>query len=183
MGGALFRTGDSFKLSFSEKISYRNTFIVVAVTAVVAAFTGLITMHGIMATVGWMNLPVGKGGFGAPDPSSWDRRPVSGPWIPVAVAGAITCAVVAFLHFRFVWFPLEPVGLVLGAARQFSYLGYAFNFFVAWVIKGLVLKIGGAKAYEDYVLPFVAGFLIGYGFTIFITQMLGMFYQLGWIAV
>ena len=183
VGGALFRTGDSYKLAFNEKLSYRNTFIVVAVTAVVAAFTGLITMHGLMATVGWMNMPVGKGGFGAPDPSSWDRRPVSGAWIPAAIAGAITCAVVAFLHFRFVWFPLEPVGLVLGAARQFTYLGYAFNFFVAWVIKGLVLKIGGAKAYEDYVLPFVAGFLIGYGFTIFITQMLGMFYQLGWIVV
>jgi len=33
---------------------------------------------------------------------------------------------------------------------------------IAWVAKVLILKIGGSKAYEEYGLPLVSGFAVGY---------------------
>jgi len=40
---------------------------------------------------------------------------------------------------------------------------------IAWIIKLIVLRVGGTKVYENYTVPLTAGFVVGY----FIMAMMG----------
>ena len=42
---------------------------------------------------------------------------------------------------------------------------------MVWIIKSLVLRIGGSKLYEDWVVPFAGGFISGTTLEIFITAV------------
>jgi len=43
-------------------------------------------------------------------------------------------------------------------------------FYLGFIIKYLTLKIGGAKAYEKFLVPLMVGYLTGWVFAIFITM-------------
>jgi hypothetical protein len=64
-----------------------------------------------------------------------------------------------FLRHRFVWWPLHPVGLAISG----SYLARwtSFTVFLAWVIKLVMLKVGGPAFYRKS-RPFFVGLLVGY---------------------
>jgi hypothetical protein len=73
--------------------------------------------------------------------------------------GAITTTVVACLQYRFAWWPIHPVGMALGAGETTGYA--AFSIFLTWVIKLLIVKLGGAQAYRRWRYFFV-GVMVGY---------------------
>jgi len=49
--------------------------------------------------------------------------------------------------------------------------GVWFPFLVAYVIKSIVLKVGGSKLYEEKVVPLVGGFIVGSAVEILITAI------------
>jgi len=75
-----------------------------------------------------------------------------------AVGGALMAALI-YMRYRFVWWPLHPVGLAISG----SYLArlISFTVFMAWVIKLVMLKVGGPGVYRKS-RPFFIGLLVGY---------------------
>lgn len=74
----------------------------------------------------------------------------------------IGVAVMSFLVFmqnRFLWWPLHPIGFVIGSNRWVTYLW--FSIFLAWFFKSLILRYGGPKVYKNSV-PFFLGLVLGH---------------------
>ena len=84
-----------------------------------------------------------------------------------AVMGALTWA-----HGLFPWWPIHPVGFVIGASSpvQWSWTGI----FIAWLLKTLVLKYLGPRAYtktRDVAIGMVIGQVLCAGFWILIAAI------------
>ena len=75
-----------------------------------------------------------------------------------AVGGALMASLI-YLRYRFTWWPLHPVGLSISG----SYLARrtACTIFAAWLIKLVMLKVGGPGFYRKS-RPFFVGLLVGY---------------------
>ena len=63
-----------------------------------------------------------------------------------------------FLRTRFLWWPLHPLGYVTASSWGMGVLWCCF--FVAWVIKAVILRYGGLGAYRRAV-PFFLGVILG----------------------
>ncbi len=86
------------------------------------------------------------------------------------VGGAIMAALI-YLRYRFVWWPLHPVGLAISG----SYLARrsAFTIFAAWIIKLVLLRVGGPAVYRKS-RPFFLGALVGYVLAIALSSVIDM---------
>ena len=75
-------------------------------------------------------------------------------WVFTVIGGTVT-AVLMLLRRRFLWWPLHPLGFV-SWVRDDCWLAI----FVAWLIKSVILKYGGVKAYHA-ARPFFWGLILG----------------------
>lgn len=73
--------------------------------------------------------------------------------------GGLLMAGLIYMRYRFVWWPLHPVGMAISG----SYLARrtSFTIFLAWLIKFVLLKVGGATVYRQS-RPLFIGLLVGY---------------------
>ncbi len=85
-----------------------------------------------------------------------------------AVGGTIFVFVTYFLRLRYPWFFINPVGLQLGAPAWWAIP------LTALVIKALTLKLGGTKAWENYVMPFAIGVALGNGVIYIISAFIAL---------
>ena len=78
--------------------------------------------------------------------------------IPLMTAGAVAMGLACAAMRRFPGWPLHPAGLFIG----FHWCGEVLvtSAFVAWVLKGLIMKWGGAKLYKG-LKPFFIGCIVG----------------------
>lgn len=60
--------------------------------------------------------------------------------------GAVLMAALMFLRQKFLWWPLHPIGFVIGPVWLLDQLW--FSIFIVWLIKKLILRYGGAQVYE-----------------------------------
>jgi len=58
------------------------------------------------------------------------------------------------LHRQFWWWPLHPVGYLMGAS--WPMINFWFPIFLGWLIKSLVLRYGGARIYRQMIPGFLA---------------------------
>lgn len=79
-------------------------------------------------------------------------------WHLWVLAGAIWIFILFFLHSRFAWFWFNPIAIVLapGCMPMLFLMILLFT-----VLKWLILRIGGARAYETIGVPAVSGFWMG----------------------
>jgi len=97
------------------------------------------------------------------NPDIWNTRPGTEPLAPYVLAGFTIVSALYLLSARFVWFPLEPVGFILGTSMLGAGLvGLWMPALISWILKTLVLRIGGSKLYEERAVPFISGFTAGY---------------------
>ncbi len=73
--------------------------------------------------------------------------------------GAVLMAAMTFLRYRFLWWPLHPVGFTTGFIWPIR--ATAFSIFLAWFAKLVILKLGGIRGYQR-ARAFFLGTLIGY---------------------
>jgi hypothetical protein len=73
--------------------------------------------------------------------------------------GGLLMAGMIYMRYRFVWWPLHPVGLAISG----SYLARrtSFTTFLAWLIKFVMIKVGGPAVYRKS-RPLFIGLLVGY---------------------
>jgi len=74
-------------------------------------------------------------------------------------SGAVMMLILTILHYRFLWWPLHPIGLAV--VSSFTMYNVYIGFFIAWLIKSCLLRWGGHKAYHAGVWFFI-GLLIGH---------------------
>ena len=91
------------------------------------------------------------------------------------MAGFITAAVLSFLRLRYVWWPLEPLGLaIVTNGWNFSWWDTGPMFTICWVIKYIILKVGGRRLYEEYTIPAVVGIMTGMGMGVLLAGIAGV---------
>ncbi len=83
------------------------------------------------------------------------------PRIGAGVAGFMVTALLVVLRSIFLRFPLHPLGYVMVSSYGMPIWG---PFFIVWVIKSLILRVGGMGAYRR-AIPFFLGLVIGHFFT------------------
>ncbi|NQT53239.1 hypothetical protein HQ576_14360 [bacterium] len=60
--------------------------------------------------------------------------------------GAASMSALLFMHLRFVWWPLHPLGFPIASVWLTGHLW--FSIFLAWAVKVMVLRYGGAELYR-----------------------------------
>ena len=95
-------------------------------------------------------------------------------WVNMGIGAAIMTALMV-ARWLYVWWPLHPLGYVIGPIWIMDHLW--FNMFIAWGVKVLVLKYGGVRLYLK-TRPFFMGMILGYftpgGFYLIIDHFTGM---------
>jgi len=81
----------------------------------------------------------------------------------------------AFLRQTFMWFPLHPLGYVLAG----SHFGYVFWFtcFLAWAVRFITLRIGGAHSIRRGLVPFSIGMFLACMASIIFFEIVGFYFQ------
>jgi hypothetical protein len=72
--------------------------------------------------------------------------------------GIIVTSLMVWMRTMFTWFPFHPLAYALGPT--WSMIVLWFPFFMAWVIKGAVLRFGGVDSYRK-LMPFMLGLILG----------------------
>jgi len=87
-----------------------------------------------------------------------------------ALGGALMASLI-YMRYRFARWPLHPVGLAISG----SYLArlISFTVFLAWVLKLVMLKVGGPSVYRKS-RPFFVGLLVGYILGVALSAIIDM---------
>jgi hypothetical protein len=91
----------------------------------------------------------------------WAAVRVDPRFPPMFACGAALILLTGFARLRFSWFPLHPLPLVLLGSWLMS--RYFFSFFLGWLIKVAIIKIGGGRLFER-TKPFFVGVVTGLAF-------------------
>ena len=175
-GASSWMVLEGFRLCEMTKTKWRG----IAFSALVSVFVALVISwflyvwgaytHGFH--VGW---PAGGWTAVAEDADSYfwltTEDSLGVPWLwgdnpriwPDFTVGFIIAIVITALSFTYAWFPLHPVGLVLG----FGAMGYLwgatlwFQGLLGLIARTLVLRTGGSELYERKGVPVATGIIIG----------------------
>ncbi len=82
--------------------------------------------------------------------------------------GAVVTLILAALRGLFMWFPIHPLGYVLAGSHMMGGAGGSIAIhgalwlpaLLAWAVRGIVLKVGGARAIREGLTPFCVGMFI-----------------------
>jgi hypothetical protein len=70
--------------------------------------------------------------------------------------GAATVVFLLAMHRNFLWWPLHPIGYLMGAS--WPMINFWFPILLGWAAKSLIMRYGGARAYRYLIAGFV-GFI------------------------
>jgi len=85
-------------------------------------------------------------------------QPVHGWHLGFFGMGAVLMGAMTYVKGRFIGFPIHPIGMTLGLTHPIYYVW--FSVFIAWLLKALILKYGGARLYL-FLRPFFLGMVLG----------------------
>ena len=95
-------------------------------------------------------------------------------WL-IRLIGAGVMTGLLLMQRRFLWWPLHPLGFVVSMDRVMDTAW--FPVFLAWLIKTVLLKYGGLKAYQS-LIPVFYGLILGQfvagGFWLIVDYFTGM---------
>jgi hypothetical protein len=72
--------------------------------------------------------------------------------------GAVITLTLAWLRSQFMWFPLHPLGYLLASTYFMS--GIWFTLLIAWAIRSLIFRLGGAQIIRKGLIPFCIGMFL-----------------------
>ena len=89
--------------------------------------------------------------------------------------GAGAMVLLTVLHRLFFWWPFHPLGFLAQGGWNMGAMW--FSFFLAWVVKTAVLRLGGGRAYKStrhFFIGMIVGVLVTGGLWLLIDSMTGM---------
>jgi hypothetical protein len=181
MGGArmsalaMHHFSKSYKLAWETKTSAKDVVIVALLAIISTAVFAYLTWPWWYVLVGgytrataieyhvW-NLP-GVWGltYGTPPVLTSAEE-----WLLMIAATVFTFALLK-LRLKYVWLFLNPVGMMVLPDSHWP------TFLAAFLIKYITIKVAGARFHESYVLPFSAGFCVGFGSLVVFSEFIGFF--------
>jgi len=170
---------DVYRFGHIAKARSRNLFTTMLVTTLIAPLVGFATFIWWSNTYGIMKFPFPHESdwciMGVSDPEQWNAWPASEPWWPHALLGFIVTGLLYLARIRAPWLPLEPAGLVLSTVHWtiWGVGGFQISALGAWLVKFLIIRIGGGKAYTQYGTPVAAGIVAGYVLAVPLMAMMG----------
>ena len=148
-----------------NKVSNRSVFKILLIVNIVAPLLSVIGAIWAFYTFGITKMPTTSSlwysAYSTYSPSNLINRPAYEPWWPNMLAGIVFAGLLSFMHARFVWFPLEPIGFLLATDGHALIEGIWTMALVAWVLKTITLRVGGSALYERTGIPTAIGFIIG----------------------
>jgi len=94
-------------------------------------------------------------------------------WVLIG-AGAV--AVTSWLRLTFVWWPIHPLGLVMGTSYATRYLW--FSLFLGWLFRTLTVRYSGLKGYVRF-RPIFMGIIMGDVFGAVLWNIVGLVTRVG----
>ena len=82
-------------------------------------------------------------------------------------AGAGLFSLFSVLRYRYPWWPLNPIGMIVPVGHA---LHSTFSIFLTWGVKSIILKVGGARLYRRF-RPFFVGMLVGYALAVTLSSL------------
>ena len=104
---------------------------------------------------------------------TWQNNPTTITHTEVyflGIGGLITSGLL-FMHYRFPWWPLHPIGFTIAYAEII--IIEIVSIFLVWLVKWALLNIGGIELYRK-AQPVVIGVLLGYATGVAISFMVDM---------
>jgi hypothetical protein len=167
-GSSFYTTVGSYHMASLTGVNVKNVVKVLAVSLFTSMFFAHV-MQVVIPGVYGGNLRLGSLVLNADiDEDGWWywslwNRPVDAPMSEASLyvaVGFIFMVVMKFLTTRILWLP-DPLVTIVAWDWEGSLHGVWFVALVDGIVKYLVLKIGGSKLYEEKVVPFVGGFILG----------------------
>ena len=179
-GGSMYTFMASYKMASLTGVNPRN---LVKVTVTCLLISMLVTWIAQVAVMGSVGAARFMGGFNPavyPTGLGWAWwtlwfTPTSLPITQVTswlIIGFVFMIVMKFLYNRFLWLPIDPIGAIVAWEECSGGLdGIWVAVLAAWVIKSIVLRVGGSKLYESKIVPFVGGFMLGDALEVFLAAL------------
>ena len=168
-GGAM----DGFKIASMAGIDAKTAFKLLFIGAIISIVIVIPFTYIVWHTFGIMELPIGKEWdyFWDGDGGAYNGRPSIAT--PAGVVGFVLAGVLVFLRLRYVWWPIEPLGFSMGLADFAPWMGMTFVPVICWIVKYVVIKFGGRKAYDEVGVPAAFGLIAGEVLGILICGIIG----------
>jgi len=175
-GGSFYAVLGSYKMARLTGVNPRNLLKVTVISLFISMFVTKVVQEVLLSIVGASKftfptikataIDVDRFGcfWGRPSP-----QPIiqAIPWI---LAGFIFMIVMRSLYSRFLWLP-DPLAAIVAWDWVTTLCGIWLPALVAYIAKFIILRVGGSKLYEEQVVPFVGGFILGTTLEIFITAL------------
>jgi hypothetical protein len=170
-----------FKIPDHIKLNQRKLLAVMAISIVVAIGATHYASLNLIYSKGGLNMRMG-GTWPLQNTANKIQWPSETNWPELysMMGGAVATFFLLFMRRRFLWWPLHPIGYLLGAT--YSPFMLWSSIFFGWLIKYLVLKLGDVKRYRA-LRPFLIGVVVGEYAMIGIWTILGMFTGVGYYAL
>jgi hypothetical protein len=173
----------NFKLTDSVELKKRRLPPLMAISIIVAVLAAFYSSLQFIYRQGgenleyWIYMWVGRSGLQQADYAIQYPYGPNVMAIYSALAGAGFMGFLLFMRYRFLWWPLHPIGYVVGVTYAPHHLW--FSVLAGWVIKVCILKFGGLGAYRRY-RPFFLGLIVGEYIMAAFWSLLGMFTGIGY---
>ncbi|MDP6775990.1 MAG: hypothetical protein QGI83_04425 [Candidatus Latescibacteria bacterium] len=171
-GKALFTPALAHAAKLGEAIGEDRRRLFGAIVA--ALIVGLVLSVGLTIYLGYAtgasnfnDTPMRRGLDGFRRAVRLIRNPAQPEWNQIGFLGVGTALTVLllFLRSRFPWWPVNPIGLIVGGSYWAHF--YLTSIFLAWFSKFAILKTGGATLYQRF-RPFYLGLVVGYALGILV---------------
>jgi len=165
--GSADLAGDAFRFSENAHVNAKSIFKAMFVTALISPLVGFLTFLLWSNYYGIMKLPFPHESdycmMGVSDPENWNVWPAPEPWWPHALLGFLVAGFLMYLNIKVPWLPLDSYGLVIATNHWINtLLGFPWACLGAWIVKTLVIRLGGTRVYREYGVPAAVGFIAGY---------------------
>jgi len=168
VGGNFLTAFEAYRMASLTGVSTKSVFKVLVASIIIYSLVTIPTWLSIAYTFGITRIQGTWGMHGcnavmqrSADPDSWNSAPGTEPWVPHFAAGFIFVGLLSWLHARYIWFPFEPVGFILGIGAGFEW-GFWTYALIAWALKQITLRVGGSKLYEEVGAPVAGGYIAGH---------------------
>jgi hypothetical protein len=177
----LMSTMASSRLASLTKTSQRNVFKISIVVSLITPIIAMLAWLSWTYMFGLVRSPQFGGSYRNMDSmgeislSHISSMPAIGIWWPQMIAGIVIAIGLSYMHARFMWFPFEPIGMIIGI-DAWSMLQTLWQLAaIAWILKTLTIRIGGSKAYEEHGILVAGGFLVGYALAVLFVGIIGIY--------
>ncbi len=173
---SMMGTMDGFKIGSMAGLHPSSVFKLCLIGSIIGAIIVVPLTFVVWHAYGFMELPVAKEWdyFWDGDSGGYNARPavlfsVHG-WVGFLLSGALL-----FLRMRYVWWPIEPLGLFLGTAETMAWHIGPFTPLIVWIVKYTLIKVGGRKAYDEVGIPAAFGIIAGEMIGIVLVSAINIF--------